>query len=57
VPNDRNFQLTKIFKSRIENFIKYYDFDQISERESGSEGETDSLKIIEEALCSSDASY
>jgi hypothetical protein len=29
--NDKVFQLNKIYKSRIDCFIKYYDFDVISD--------------------------
>lgn len=31
IPNEKVFQLKKIYNSKIENFIKYYNFDIISE--------------------------
>lgn len=40
--NDRVFQLKKIFKSNIDQFIKYYNFDVISDIDESSEEDSSS---------------
>jgi hypothetical protein len=43
IPNNKVFQLKKILNSNIENFIKYYDFDKITDiAESENDDEDDS---------------
>lgn len=42
VPNNKIFQLKKIYKSNIESFIKHYNFDDISELEDELDDTSDS---------------
>ena len=48
IPNEKAFQLTKIYRSRIENFIKYYDFNKISDDETNNTSESISQSSHEE---------
>jgi hypothetical protein len=48
VPNQKVFQLKKILNSKIENFIKYYSFEEYSQiDESSSENEKDDRMEVE----------
>lgn len=53
--NDQVFQLGKILNSRIESFIKYYDFEVISEDSDDASIEKEDKSISDDSLLSEES--